>query len=149
MVKPNDTDKGAIFNIDFTGKINGSTVGKLALLLKIIIGTDVYNNKIILYGCEDNGGVRDCSDRAHYTKQIGTLDLTTINYLQIISLDIRKKDTDLATVILGANAGVDIKFYPADKTKLYILMKGCSNANCDSRNDYYVGGIYSYLCKKI
>ena len=98
MSKPDIKDNGVIFNIDLTGKISSSNVGKLAFFLKILVGTDVYTNKIQLYGCEDNGGVKDCKDRTHYTKAIGTLDLTTINMLKVITLDIRKKDADLVTV---------------------------------------------------
>ena len=146
MAKPNDTDKGVIFNIDLTGKINDSAAGKLKLIVKLLIGTDIYTNKIIIYGCK-NISLNDCTDRAHFNEKIGTLTLTTINQVGVSTLEIKKTDADLVNIKHNTDTAFDVKFFPADKTKIYILIKGCSNDACESRNDFYVGGIYSYICK--
>lgn len=149
MSKPNDKDKGVIFNIDLTGNINDSTTGEFAFFLNILIGTDVYSNTIKLYGCGDSASSSDCTDSAHYTVLIGTLELTYINQVKVASLEVRKTDSTLANVKLNNGSGVDIKFLTGDLTKLLVLIKACANADCSTTNDFFVGGIYTYLCKNI
>lgn len=150
MSKPADKEKGVIFNIDLTGKIKDTTVDKFAFFLNILIGTDVYSNDFKIYGCEDQiGGAVYCKDSAHYTKLIGTLELEFINQVKIATLSLRKKDADLVSVKFNTANAVDIKFLPDDKTKIFIFIKACTNGNCDVKNDFYVGAIYSYICKNI
>ena len=46
-------------------------------------------------------------------------------------------------VIMDDANSVDIKFY---SEKVFILIKAC-NDDCKDTNDFYVGGIYSSICK--
>ena len=147
MVKPDIKDNGVFFNIDFTGQLKDSHTGKLKLYLSMLIGTDVYSNKIRFYGCASSAG--NCQDRAHYSQSIGDLDISVINQVKIATLEITKNDGTTATVKLNGGTAATIKFYPGDLTKLFILVKGCPDNTCATGNDYYVGGIYSYMCKNI
>ncbi len=150
MSKPADKDKGVLFNIDFTGKIINSAVGQFALFLNILIGTDINLNQIYIYGCEDQGvNISNCKDSAHYTKLIGTMNIDSINNVKVATLDIRKNNDDLVSIYLNDSLyGVTAKFLPEDKTKIFILIKGCvKDSDCSVRNDFFVGGIYSSQCK--
>lgn len=146
MSKPKNKDNGVIFNIDITNKIQETNVGKFALILRILIGSDIYSNNIKFFGCQDQNS-NNCEDKAHYSQLIGSIKIEKLNYLNVASLDIRKKTDELATVKLNNHAGTDIKFYPSDKSKIYILMKGCNDDLCTKTYDFYVGGIYSQICK--
>lgn len=144
MAKPNVTANGVIFNIDFNGQLKDSTTAKLKLFLTMLIGTDVYTNKIRFYGCT---GVNNCQARADYSQLIGDLDIALINQVKLATLEIMNTDGTLASVKLNGGSAASIKFYPTDKTKLFILVKGCPDTTCATQNDFYVGGIYSYICK--
>ncbi len=144
MAKPKVTANGVIFNIDFTGQLKDSTTAKAKLFLTMLIGTDVPANKIRFYGCT---GTNDCQVRADYSQLIGDLDIANLNHVKIATLEIMNTDGTLASVKLNDGTAASIKFYPADKTKLFILVKGCPDTACVTQNDYYVGGIYSYMCK--
>lgn len=146
MSKPKNKNNGVIFNIDITGKIQDTNVGNFALILKILIGSDIYSNQIQIFGCQDVNA-NNCQNKAHYSLLIGTLEIAKLNYLNVASLDIRKKTADLATVKLNDNNAVDIKFFPNDRSKIFILIKGCDDNQCTNTNDFYVGGIYSQICK--
>lgn len=144
MVKPDVTANGVIFNIDLTGKMKESNAGKLKLYLTMLIGTDVYTNKIRFYGCV---GTNDCKLIANYSQLIGDLDIALINQVSLATLEITSNDGDTAAVKLNTGSATNIKYYPDDKTKLFILVKGCPDTACATQNDYYIGGIYSYMCK--
>lgn len=145
MSKPKNKDNGVIFNIDITGKIKDTNEGKFALILRILIGSDIYSNKIKIFGCQDISA-NTCLTKEHYSQLIGTLEIQKLNHLNVASLDIRKKTVDLATVKLNNNPAVDIKFFPNDRSKIFILIKGCDNDPCTTTHDFYLGGIYSQIC---
>lgn len=154
MVKPNNTNNGVIFNIDLTGKIKDSNAGKLSLFVTMLIGSDVYLNKIRFYGCVDSGASRNCQDRSHYSQLIGDLDIAYINQVKIATLQITKVDATLASVSLNTGSAQSIKYYPTQENKLFIRVVGCETAGCPvqsdvhvGQKDFYIGGIYSYMCK--
>lgn len=109
MAKPNVTNDGVIFNIDITGQVGASTVGKMGLTLKMLIGSDIYNNKITIHGCQ-TGDARTCKNYADYTLLIGRFEIDKLNKVKAFSLEIKKVDVDTATIKFNTDAVNLIKY---------------------------------------
>lgn len=96
---PNTNANGVILNVDLTnGAVNGSTTGKLTLFLNIIATAATGGNKIFIYSCENaaDASSQDCSDAAHYSKEVGSITIPATNN-NAISFTLK--------IINSANAG--------------------------------------------